>query len=515
MANRNKNNWKRDGRQKRDRRNQGKERNYDKKDREFKDDVQEGYGSNDPAWYAADTRIMIDAASFPFNKRTGSLIKRALYPDTVIPGIVGLKCVPTFGLNEYANSPVRVAAQRLYTTMRVTQSGQKNYDPVDFFIYMAAMGHIYSFIVWCQRLYMYAMTFSQQNDYWPKGFAAAEQIDPAGLMNGTEIAKFRYWLNNFINRASAFAVPDTLPYFKKLAFQYRDVYIDNAASLKNQMYLYTPTGFHKFHINEETSAGELVFKPLPTNANLTQIMEYGDELLYAIYEQEDAGTMSGDIVKTWGNSIIKLAQMPEYVELKPIYDPLVLQQIKNTRVVEQLDEASTKLFQENGILTSIPKLLGQTSAQQMADLNRLSSDLVLTVDSGEPSAAEIMELTRNIPVMAAADTGGNIHIQCGTFAVKRVLIVIADPVNNTFTVEYEYGRIGNAFTVDTILNRLQAIKEFHYMPTVTVFNAENGDLIRDVMDTDNWTVIRHWDIVPVHEVAWLNLLAVPTIGLAK
>jgi len=518
MANRNQNASKKwDKRSSKNKRNGNRSnKGYNKKTegQDFKDDIQEGYGSNDPAWYAADTRIMLDAASFPFNRRTGSLIVRDKFPDEAIPGILALKTVPTFGLNEFADSPVRVAAQRLYTTMRVTQSGQKNYDPVDFFVYMAAMGQVYSFIVWAQRLYAYSMTFSQKNEYWPKGFAAAENVSPVGLLDGTQLAQFRYWLNNFINRASAFAVPNTLPYFNKLAFQYRDIYIDNAATLKNQMYMYSPEGFHKFTINSQTSAGELIYAPLPNNATLAQIEAYGDNLLYAIYEQEDAGTMSGDIVKTWGNNVVKLAQVPEVIDIQPIYDPLVLQQIKNTRVVSTLDPQSTNLIQSSGILYSIPKLTGQTTLNESVDLNRITSDLLLTVDSAEPTAAEVMELTRNIPVQATADTAGTAHIQCGTFVVHMLRFVTHDPAHNTFTVTTSLAWIGGTYSVSASATLIRMLKEFHYAPTFTICDG-TGNLEKDIIDTDNWTIIRHYDLVPVHETAWLNMLAVPTIGLVR
>lgn len=513
------------------RRNSGSTRRGGYTDKEVEDTKKSG---NDPAWYASDPAILRDAASIPFSWPTGATNTHdiALYdndtneaPYSRVPGIVSLRTAPTIGYASKATDPINVASQSLYSFVRHANSGHSNYDAPDLMLYILGMASNYSYLVWCQRLYGFALTYDQRNRYISDQLIKANGVDPDSIHNN--LANFRFWINTLIAKMSSFAVPATLSIFSRMSFLFSDYYIEGT-SIKEQLYQYVPDGFHKFII-DTSSKGRLDYVQLrhdPSNLmTVTEVMEYGNELFGAIWDQEDFGIMSGDILKAYGDRIIKLAAIPETYQITPKFDPMVLTQMKNATILdaEPVDIAQT----DNGLLISIlipenyatsgKKYFGTdvvvaSSAAEVLRQNRLrmlKDWKTLTVDADEPTPDIIMEATR---LMYGYDDY-TAELKTGSEFVRKV--IISNDIDNQIVLE-QTNLVSYAYpaSVGQYGKTLQVLKHFHYLPRIFMNNAydTNHVQVEEYFDLDNFAVLDNSDIAKLHTAAVINMYAVPSIG---
>lgn len=411
---------------------------------------------NDEAWYGADPALLRDAASIPFSASIGTSLdygSEYLYdrPDLyyyqgnrhAIPGVMNFKITPAFGHATNGNDPINVAANAIYAFLRQANSGAKNYDAPDMMLYCLAMTQVYSYISYLQRLYGYASLYTQRNRYLPKSLIYANLASYDDIMN--DLAGFRYAINLLINKASSLAVPGNMTIFQRHAFLYRDVYSEGD-SIKDQLYQYVPDGFYKFKLNDDKS-GMLSYVGLADRADKTgevastvlsvkALISLGNELLDPLITSEDFNIMSGDILKAYGNNIIKLTSLPTEYPIVPIHDYTVLQQMKNCTIIGQalttnaVVQDATKSFLQ--YRPQVPKANKDTTS-----LVRLASKVqhanpIISVGSAEPTPGEVMEVTRlkatriDDPTQSQTD-----YINCGTELVRFVTMQYIDTADGT------------------------------------------------------------------------------------
>lgn len=345
-----------------------------------------GTSINDPAWYAQDPQLLADAARIPFSLPFGSSTD-ILSPISVndcydadgvaskivnpgvnslhLPGIVSLRIKPSYGYQKDKNDPANVAASSFYTFVRYVNSGRKNYDPADLYIYTATIADLYSFVVWCQRLYSMAFMYSQANYFVGKRWIEIQHVDSNNLLHN--LANFRYWINAFINKVASYAIPASINLFKRRAFMYSSVYIENPyGNIKDQMYMFSPDGFYKFAI-DPVGKGMLEYEPLfdagANNLTVDDIMKYGESLLKPIWADEDFGLISGDIIKSYGSNLIGLSSQPDDAGILPVYDPYVLSQFKNANILDVARSTKGGFYNQNYLKAIVPNL--DTSADCM------------------------------------------------------------------------------------------------------------------------------------------------------
>lgn len=337
-----------------------------------------GTSINDPAWYAQDPQLLADAARIPFSLPFGSstniissesvsgciakdgsshTIKIPEVTSLHLPGIVSLRIKPSYGYQKDKNDPANVAASSFYTFVRYVNSGRKNYDPADLYIYTATIADLYSFVVWCQRLYSMAFMYSQANYFVGKRWIEVQHVDSNDLLQN--LANFRYWINAFINKVSSYAIPASINLFKRRAFMYSSIYIENPyGNIKDQMYMFSPDGFYKFAL-DPVGKGMLEYTPLYDSANMLtvkNIMSFGESLLQPIWADEDFGLISGDIIKSYGSNLIGLSSQPDDAGILPIYDPYVLSQFKNANIVDVARTKQRSFYSQNYLKATIPNL---------------------------------------------------------------------------------------------------------------------------------------------------------------
>lgn len=488
---------------------------------------------NDPAWYAADPTILRDAASFPFSWPTGATNTHdlSLYdeahtepPYSRVPGIVSLRTAPTIGFALRATDPINVAAQALYSFVRHANSGHSNYDAPDLMLYILGMASNYSYLVWCQRLYGYSLTYDQRNRYISDQLIKANGVDPDSVHSN--LANFRFWINTLIAKMSSFAVPATLSIFSRMSFMYSDFYIEGT-SIKDQLYQYVPDGFHKFIIDQQ-SRGRLDYVELDHTKLLTveEVMTYGNNLFGAIWDQEDFGIMSGDILKSYGDRIIKLAAIPETYQIFPKFDPMVLTQMKNATI---LDAEPADISQsDNGLLVSVltpdsyttktyfgtETVLTSTAITNLnkARLRLLKDWKAVTVDTDDPTPDVVMEATR---MMYGYDTY-LAELKTGSEFVRKVIVTY--DIDANFALEQtNVVTFANSDSVMNLGRFLQTIKHFHYMPRVFIWNnyKDGHSQLEEYFDLDNFAILDNSDLSKLHTAAVINMYAVPrcTLGV--
>lgn len=323
---------------------------------------------NDPSWYSKNQQMLHDAASVSYNQPIGTtlhynelvsdpgwttssgvpLTNYLDIPNSAksVPGVMALVTGICPGLSKDYRSPINLAAQNIYTFVRKANSGATNYAPEDLMMYMFALDSAYSCWNFLKRAYGMMCEFSQHNWYQPKTFIESCGIDYYDLNNN--LADFRLFLNVTAARLSSFCVPSTMPIFIRHSWLFSNVWLDSN-NAKAQSYIFVPLYFYQYSESTNPKGGELVAKPWsswisastdypshmkPTLLSLSQVKAYMNSLIDVLYQSEDIGTMSGDILKAYGEGgLFKLTPVAEDYSVKPVYNEEVLNQIHNATIL--------------------------------------------------------------------------------------------------------------------------------------------------------------------------------------
>ena len=518
----------------------GSNRNKDFNDKYKKENSNHSAcGGNDPSWYAANPALLRDSASIPFSWAVGAPIALDI-PDMKspwsVPGIMTLDIVPQFGNGSNANSPLNLAATSAYSFIRHANSGHSNYDAPDLMLYIAAMTQIYSYVNWMQRVYGCATLYAQGNRYLPRALVECQGVDYDDVYNN--LANFRYGINALIAKAASLAVPATMPIFLRHAFLYQNIYIEGP-SIKDQMYLYNPNGFYMFTF-DETHAGMLEYQSLEdyktecgvaklTTANM---LNFGNMLLDALVMNEDINIMSGDILKAYSGSIIKLATLPEIYPISPVFNAAVLEQFKNATVFmsENLHQLQIKQDTNKAYLVSTP--MWTTNAAITAKYPSFTVDnqkilmkyyfgrRILSTVTANPDQNVVIEDTR---LMAALDpntaTEATANILCGSEIVVDMKYWTY-LYSKTGEMSLSHGRVFSSYLItgDTMATRFSAfarLRHFKFCPAICANIVDATTTTREIyFDADNFALLDYQTLYKMHETAILSMLNVASIAKA-
>lgn len=509
--------------------------------------------TNDVAWYSTDPALLRDAASIPYSWSVGTSIDlhnpRLDFQDNkgkfAIPGIQVLRTAPSVGYTLSANDPVNLAANATYSFVRHANSGHANYDAPDLMLYITAMTQVYSYINWLQRLYACATLYSQQNRYVPDALIKAQLVDPEDVRNN--LANFRYGINVLINKAATFYVPATMPIYAREAFMYSNIYTEGL-SMKDQLYMYSPRAFWVYGLDPETQAGYLWTADLIRgNWKVAELLSTGNALLDPLLYSEDMNIMSGDILKAYQGNVIKLQSLPDEVSLLPVYDALVLEQMKNATVVGSahldltnfgIKQNSTKSFLVHQPTLSWHYPTNTTPWTQKAPsitYQTLTEDRILTTQAPEPGPEVTMEITRLLTVGRDyqhvvdpnGDTVGSVKLYPGSEIVVDADFIYYH-VNADGSLEYRsvtswYSQpaliTDDANDTAQFFRQLAVMRNFKFAPTIHYLVCKQGstDIALSLtdgfiyQDVDNYAVLNEQDIAKLNETALLSLFHVPSI----
>lgn len=313
-------------------------------------------GRNDPAWYAGEPQLLLDAASISSTLPLGTPIQPwtsgvkdisgaavGTLGDTYGYSNVGINTIvtaPVYPKAETFNDPLNLAAHMLYTHVRYTNSGRKNYDQADLMMYVMAVSDLYSYSFYLKRIYNAAFMFSQRNLFYNQ-LLESMHVDADDIVGN--LAQFRAFINWFIAKISTLVVPASIELFKRRAFMYQAVYCENSElSLRDQLYLFIPSGFFKWKLDDKNKS-MVEFIPFQytlgdTGGKLSfsALKDYANNMLADLIGDEDIGIMSGDIMRSFEGNLIGITSQEEEGILVPIYDEYVLHQIKNATLIRRL-----------------------------------------------------------------------------------------------------------------------------------------------------------------------------------
>lgn len=537
--------------------------------------------SNDPSWYDVVPGISQAAASIPFGYAFGSdlptsnrSIITALdgtdgWSTTAIegesysmPGICSLKLLPSLGgggAGANKNKVLDLVSQNLYVNVRHATSGRKNYEDPDLFMTVVAIAELYSFIMYCQRLYAYAFMYSQKNWYLGRRMIEACGVNPDNVVEN--LATFRYNINRMVYVAQQYPVPANMSYFARKIFLYSGYYTESATgNIKDAVYQFIPAGFYKFAIINDVSGLDIEYTNY-NNATVGDLLNTFDSLIANLLDNEDIGVISADVVKAFGNNLFTLPAIPAELSIVPSYDPYVLSQFKNADIIPwdpklhvsitgtstgseviyngQVSQKNSNLI--NLIATGKTFTTSDTDAlgwDTIAAINITeTSTKLLDVDADQPDYGYVMESTRlkvarnpsqfHSKVTFTDDDGNAAACWTSYFTGTEICVGVSIGYfnNGIFSVYspknwvLEAVKVANSsawWIIESTL--LRCFPKFRFAPQLFIQEVEhNDDVITNYAVTaymnncENVTTLEFNTLTKIHEAALTSLLYIPGV----
>lgn len=462
--------------------------------------------ANDPDWYMHNQSLAEAAGNIPFSYAIGTPIPAYNGKEIVVPGVCSLMMVPAFGRALSMSDPINIAAVKYYSYVRHQNSGHANYDATDLMMYTLALGQAYSAHEWMKRIYGYLNTYSVTNRYIPRAYAAADYIDFDDFIKN--LADFRYFINEIAVKLSAFAIPQYFDLFKRHRYIYSNIHMDDPSS-RASLYMFTPAGFYKYDNTASETGTSLQWSEWTHTGVLhtfSGLVSYINDLLDKVFGDEDAGIMSGDILKAYGNEAIYQPTAIEFdYSVLPIYDETILSQIHNASFYGPITAKPVNQT-GNGIIQNQQLLPISSSYPRESSFYE-----ILTTSLDNPTPADVFEMSR---LVAKKNTIGgnddNCVINGGSELVTGIQIYTWNRDTNTFDLTEPRGtgyRIG-ATAEKYILQYCNVLTKFNHHPILQYINTNDNDRHIVVGDVDNVTSISAQQLDNLHMTALLSLFGV-------
>ena len=474
---------------------------------------------NDPSWYAELPELVRDSASIAFaqplgNKFTIATADALTDASTyVLPGVLQIRYIPTPGINTGRNSPLNVAMVDIYSWVRHMNSGHVNYDPVDLMMYLLAMDSVYSYWAFVRRIYGLGMMYAQRNRYWPEAILRMMGQDPVVISKN--LANLRMFLNAFAYKMSCFNTPAILSYYKRHVWLNSGVWSDGPSE-KSQVYFYQPEGFYKY-VESSSTGGSLtlqMYGDTESHSGLEYLFDLGNSLMYSLLKSEDAGIMSGDILKAYRevSPMVVFDSVDEDEVVLPTYDEETLTQIENTMCYGSL--TNTDITQSDGLLIFNPVRTNFNFGHNLTNL--------LNVHNEEMKSPEyVLVATRNMPVVNRAITASSHALTfkwCGSEICTKYSIGQYNP-----SFELEIQNFSSFLDVDmeispfTMWKLNDMMSAFSRHPKL-VMMKKNGSTnlykYESIMwEWDDYTLISDVTLGNMHECALMSQFGVNAISV--
>lgn len=515
---------------------------------------------NDWRWYAQNPQLIKDYASYPFGNPLGNPIgvDNPGLSNASFPGIMALEFIPAIGWSENENSPINVAAKRLYSFVRHANSGASNYDTPDLMLYMICVDSALMYHSFLKRLYGIIMNATPFNRYYPQALFQAMHVNYDSLVEN--LSNFRGFINQFAVKLSQLWIPNSMSYMARHSWMCEGLYVDSMTE-KAQTYIYTPVKFYQFQFdtNGAGMAGTAQFPPTGTSLmTYENLVSFGNSLINPMLANEDFGIMSGDILKAFGESgIVKYAMITEDYRILPVYSEEVMSQIENSVILGANADITTQITQTTdvgtGYLVSKPVAnISTTIAKAFlaghpvitdvynAYVSAYSGKKVLNFHHSSPTPEEVMVASRLTVMGTPTQTG---FLQSGSYGVMQFNIDTcgSEIVISAKMYSYLYSQAGanllitpiktlNEFTtysgndvfslnaITAALTVVGQVSQFDWHPTLYQFAAYFGaeasaDSLMNpqamIVDADYYTVIDKQNMDNMNATALLSEFAIP------
>lgn len=480
-------------------------------------------GFNSPEWYAASPQLIVDAASLAYSEPVGTTLD--LQPtgnvpwvdnsyNASIPGVCCLSWVPAVGISTSESSALNIATRNIYSFVRHANAGHTNYNSPDLMLYLLCMDSVYSYFAWMVRLYGILRAYNIKSRYMPKVLVESLGVDFDDL--NESLADFRYYINNYAVKAGSLCTPATMSYNARHIWLNSHVYLDDL-SAKGQIYIFDQESYWQFSATTDPNGGRAVsvcrYSGMGPKPKLSDIIEFGNNLLNPILADEDMGIMSGDILKAFGaDNLVKLANIPEDYFVIPEYNEEVLSQIQNATVLGGVKaQEDLDVRQKDNILLFNPQFHFVP-----CDFSRI----IFTLYKDNPTPSDTMVASRLTNILLLDESRNDMYLEsCGSDFITEMRIWYIDADGNTRSTRMDYLTPFNLGVDHRLiaekLRTLSQLEKFKHHPQIIVYMPDGDDQIHyggTYFDVNNYTLLSSYELGKMHNTAILSEFAVPTMG---
>lgn len=370
---------------------------------------------NDISWYSKYPNLLLAAGSFPYPYRPGMSIKLGQLNtgetygvkqlSTVIPGVLTLDWMPSIGYSQSATDPASILAKEMYARVREKYSGSLEADAPDFVVYVMALDSIFSYLAWLKRLYRVMNAWTPENYVLPDVVLAAMNLSDADIQSLRQ-NRTRLWqcINELILMSRKFTCPAVMDIFNRHYWMSDNVYTDDA-TINSQFYLFNLKAVYQYApqnmpSGDPASGLKAVLMPTWSNSSSTALTvdalyQFGRGLIDSLVEWDDAYTINGYLLRAYeGTPNFIVDELPQDQPFNPVYEPEVLAQIENSRVVpmgDRIGDLSSFNVSQNVVTNAVLSNPSYTVESEDANVFTAQSwniPPVLSVRSMTPTVAD-------------------------------------------------------------------------------------------------------------------------------
>ena len=528
-------------------------------------------GHNDLAWYTKNLALLNNAANISYANPVGQQLSRgtSLAPtfQQSFPGIAVYNLVPGPGIATGGTDPVNIAAKNIYSYIRQTNSGGKNYDPNDLMSYLLAVDEAYMLYFDAARILGVINLYNNENRYAPRTIVRALGWDYDDILSN--LANFKYYINAFANKLNALPVPKLWPFYQRHAWMYGGIYADGTSS-KAQLYAFAPviaryrddaTGrLVAFTLTETSSDVVGARVTSPASARTVKSFKIAtDKVFEHLINSQDVGTMGGDIKKAFGEGgLITASMVPDNYVIVPTYDEEVLSQFQNATITDGIYNVDITMDNsiDGGNVIYTPMI--SVKPKSLADYNGSSIgavcsilpyqyDTIVNLNLNDPKPGDTIVATR-LQCVAKRDkykkldatTNAWVGVEssekitqadayaldiefCGTEVVSAMKIwyFASNKDGNWIAQSRDIAGCQMVLqqSLSSFLSNMDMLSKFKFHPIghYAVYSQANNADVKFVeggamIEIDNYAIIQHETLGNMHSVCLLSMFDVPIQG---
>lgn len=497
-------------------------------------EVKDGTSPNDVSWYSNVPGLVETAGRFAFANPLGAPnrlnLQYARGKDFYGPGIMRLWYYPSIGYSWVDNSAADISARKLYSYVVHANSRNTKYDAPDLFMYTIAVAQAYALYSYLTTAYGICNYYSALNRYQAEAHLEAMGLNAAFFLNNQ--AGIAFYLQQMAYRLNSLFVPDSLDYFKRIAFLPAHVYMDSPLE-NSPHYVFVPGFFWKYQWHGVNGSSTLT--PVPNTLydvnSIGKLKGYVDQFIAALTNEQDIGIMAGDVLKAFGEErMMKVVPMPIEYTVRPEYSLEMLVQIHNSTVCPGDRDKSLTLGSQSGLDTFTvcqnvgtedptssgailfaPKLkqTGKPVAQPAG--TAMLDGAFVDMPIANPTPADVMTATR-LTAKAVYDEAASTAATAPVLTIDRMgteiitsvsyYVYTADGLHN-YSVNPNANSAGGNYVQFKFAPILYAIKRGTKASEDEVSGVASG--------LNNFAVLTRNDVAQLHNAAMLSLFD-PKVG---
>jgi len=498
--------------------------------------------TNDPTWYMKNPIQAQASANLSFASMLGlkfnipghspDAISAHAVDEPVMPGICTLWLDSGVGTANVATDPVTVAATNIYTFNRQKNSGAKNYEVPDYFMYLIAMRDAYAAFGYLMRIYGLINKYKVTNRYTPKGLFQALHLNYDNFKGN--MAQFLFRINVIGAKIDSLCAPAALEIYRRAFWQFTAVYEEDETG-KGQMYMYAPRSLLKFSATVENTGSSLVpiwFERPNTTSDWQwdTLCDAVESLIDPLVTDEDIGIMSGDTRKWTEGNDFHVGQVPADFTIDAILDKNVLQQMHNAITSDPWDSGPYPYTTPNDQLTSWVyqqnlAILTRTLREGLVDdgVTNMGAqfDSILDVDAENPSVEEVLEFTRLKCVVDINDDYVISALYCDVYTLHHFSIVYREAADDNLCTLYTMDTRSKSGVIPPITGMARSqylITQFEWAPIIyltTGYYSGGGStqgaqyIAHFIGNFHNYAVVDKQTLRNLHTTALLSQYSIP------